>query len=75
MLTVVSNVDAGFRLLRHDGTHRIKAGRSNFIGIDTFTERAPNEQASQVLWSRQASGVCGQYSVGTTTHHGSFAID
>jgi len=62
------------RLLRHDGTYRIKAGGGNFFGINTFTERAANEQASQALWSRQASGVCGQYSVGTTTHHGSFAI-
>jgi len=74
LFAVVPNVDACLRLLRHNGAHRVKSGGSNFFGINTFTERAANEQASQALWSRQASGVCGQYSVGTTTHHDSFAI-
>src|SRR5262249_52517269 len=51
LLAVVSNVDASFRLFRHDGANSVKTSGSDFLGVDTLPESAPHEQASQVLWS------------------------
>src|SRR5262249_60011605 len=75
LFAVVSNVDASFRLFRHNGANSVKTSSSDFLGVNTLAESAPHEQASQVLWSRQAASMCGQNSVSTTTHHDSFAID
>jgi hypothetical protein len=73
LLAVIAYVDARLRLLGHDGANRIAASGCDFIRINDFAECAPNEQASQIFRSRETSGMCGQNSVDTATHRGSFS--